>query len=320
MGSAHTCGRCGALLARDNDGGLCSPCVRSGDRWSGAPEVPSSFWHDERVQAALADRHMGRVIRAYRHHRYHGRRPLPQETVAGWLGLTQAQLSRIESGHPVAHLERLVQWATVLGVPERYLWFALPDRRFDSTGRAGSRDGFSGSAEDEGPEELEEFAQASERIRWLRAPNVAQETIVRLDGLVERYARAYEEAGAGSVYRLVLRQRAASTSCSGATSRPLSAPICSCWLGSWRSSWRISRSMSAGNRWRRRTAPRRRHWRSWPETWTCWRTRGARRASWPTTGTGTGRPRCSPTTAQNRRGTGPLPCASRSCASAHRGR
>ena len=39
---------------------------------------------------------MARVIRAYRRHAYHGRHPLPQDVVAGWVGITQAQLSRID--------------------------------------------------------------------------------------------------------------------------------------------------------------------------------------------------------------------------------
>src|SRR5439155_11715038 len=47
--------------------------------------------------------------------------------VAGWVGITQAQLSRIEHGAPIVHLDRLIHWAKVLGIPEQHLWFALPD-------------------------------------------------------------------------------------------------------------------------------------------------------------------------------------------------
>lgn len=152
---------------------------------------------------------MGRVIRAYRRHPYHGRRALAQETVAGWLSLTQAQLSRIENGLPVAHLVRLVQCAIVLRIPEQYLWFALPSGQFDSPVLPTSGRRSSGSAEDDLLEGLDGLAQATERIRWLRASNVDEETILRLDGLIERYAETYEEAGAGSLYRVVLRQREA---------------------------------------------------------------------------------------------------------------
>ncbi|NBE82130.1 helix-turn-helix domain-containing protein [Micromonospora sp. NEAU-HG-1] len=69
---------------------------------------------------------MGRVIRAWRTHPHHGRRSISQDRVASWVGLTQAQLSRIENGPAIAHLDRLSQWAEVLRVPADRLWFALP--------------------------------------------------------------------------------------------------------------------------------------------------------------------------------------------------
>ena len=68
---------------------------------------------------------MGRVIAAYRVHPWHGR-PLSQELVAGWLSMTQAQLSRIESGRAPQELSKLISWARSLGVPARLLWFKLP--------------------------------------------------------------------------------------------------------------------------------------------------------------------------------------------------
>ncbi|MEU5525501.1 hypothetical protein ABZ744_00995 [Micromonospora chersina] len=91
--------------------------------------MPASFWEHEPVRHALAERHLGQVIRAYRYHPYHGRNPLPQTMVAGWLGITQAQLSRVENGLPLVHLDRLAHWASLLGIPASRLWFALP-RKF----------------------------------------------------------------------------------------------------------------------------------------------------------------------------------------------
>ncbi|MFF5171540.1 helix-turn-helix domain-containing protein [Micromonospora sp. NPDC000089] len=121
------CPRCGGRLARDNDSGRCAPCqAAERDRLSAPPAVPASFWEHEPVRQALASRHLGRVIRAYRSHPYHGRVGLPQVVVAGWLGITQAQLSRVENGPPVVHLDRLIHWAQVLAVPGEHLWFALP--------------------------------------------------------------------------------------------------------------------------------------------------------------------------------------------------
>ncbi|WP_235966996.1 helix-turn-helix domain-containing protein [Micromonospora rubida] len=129
---AHpTCPRCGGRLARDNDGGRCAPCqAAERDRLSQPPTVPATFWEHEPVRRALTDRHLGRVIRAFRCHPYHGRNPLPQGPVAGWLGITQAQLSRVENGSPIVHLDRLAHWAQVLRIPAKHLWFALPDQPY----------------------------------------------------------------------------------------------------------------------------------------------------------------------------------------------
>ncbi|MEV4488654.1 helix-turn-helix transcriptional regulator [Micromonospora coxensis] len=134
------CPRCGGRLARDNDSGRCAPCqAAERDRMSAPPVVPASFWEHEPVRQALASRHLGRVIRAYRCHPYHGRSVLPQTVVAGWLGITQAQLSRVENGPPVVHLDRLAHWAKVLGIPPSLLWFSLPDTRSSSCEEVGRR-------------------------------------------------------------------------------------------------------------------------------------------------------------------------------------
>ncbi|MFG1742309.1 helix-turn-helix domain-containing protein [Micromonospora chalcea] len=132
-----SCTRCGASLAADNDSGRCAPCQRAErDRIVAAPDVPRSFWSHEPLNQALADRHLGRVVRAYRHHPYHGRQPLPQATVAGWFGMTQAQLSRIENGPAVVHLDRLAHWARVLRIPAHTLWFRPPATPGDASAPA----------------------------------------------------------------------------------------------------------------------------------------------------------------------------------------
>jgi transcriptional regulator with XRE-family HTH domain len=120
--------RCGARLARDNTGSRCAPCVAADrDRAVAPPEVPAEFWDEVVLREALLSRHMGRVIRAWRTHAHHGRQPVSQDQVASWMGITQAQLSRIENGPPVVHLDRLIQWATVLRIPTDRLWFAMPE-------------------------------------------------------------------------------------------------------------------------------------------------------------------------------------------------
>ncbi|MGH8900670.1 MAG: hypothetical protein ACRDYA_03080 [Egibacteraceae bacterium] len=120
---------CGTRLARDNPGTRCALCQQKArDLVLRPPEVPPGFWDTDRMRDAFANWHMGQVIRAYRHHSFHDR-PLSQQLVGGWVGLTQAQMSRIEHGPPVTDLRRLVSWAQTLRVPARCLWFDLPGQR-----------------------------------------------------------------------------------------------------------------------------------------------------------------------------------------------
>src|SRR5947208_1416927 len=132
----HTPAPCGQgkcaprRLARGKPSSRCGACqAKARDLVVRSPEVPAEFWATDRMRDALATWHMGRVIAAYRNHPFH-ERPLPQEIVAGWVGITQAQLSRIESGPPIKDLERLTEWARVLHVPASLLWFKLPEHRF----------------------------------------------------------------------------------------------------------------------------------------------------------------------------------------------
>jgi transcriptional regulator with XRE-family HTH domain len=120
--------RCGTRLARDNSSYQCAACQsKARTLVMQPPDVPAEFWVTDHMQDALATWNMGRVIAAYRSHPHHGR-PVPQEIVAGWVGLTQAQLSRIENGLPIKDLDKLIQWARTLGVPADLLWFKLPEQ------------------------------------------------------------------------------------------------------------------------------------------------------------------------------------------------
>jgi len=130
MASMHPvryCDRCGTRLARDNRSSRCAGCSHGA---RGAllkpPGVPREFWNTDQMRDALATWHMGRVVFAYRTHPWHPR-PLSQETVGNWLGLTQAQLSRIENGRAPQELSKLICWARTLGIPGELLWFRLPD-------------------------------------------------------------------------------------------------------------------------------------------------------------------------------------------------
>jgi transcriptional regulator with XRE-family HTH domain len=121
----RTCDRCGAHLARDNTNTRCSNCRSIRDVLLSPPAVPRTFWDTTAMRDALATHHMGRVIYVYRTHPWHPRR-LSQELVGNWLGLTQAQLSRIESHRAPEEMTKLIAWARILGIPGDLLWFRLP--------------------------------------------------------------------------------------------------------------------------------------------------------------------------------------------------
>lgn len=126
--------RCGTRLAVDNDGGLCAACLRQlRDRLLSPPVVPASFWLTPQMRDAFAAHHMGRVAHAYRQHSHHdavyGAAGISQTLLGQWLGLTQAQVSRIENGAPLKNLDTLTHWARMLRIPADLLWFDLPGQR-----------------------------------------------------------------------------------------------------------------------------------------------------------------------------------------------
>jgi transcriptional regulator with XRE-family HTH domain len=88
--------------------------------------VPPEFWDEPNVRRALATRDMGALMRAYRTHPYH-RRDISQEVAAGWVGITQPRLSRIENGEGVGNITKLIRWAHVLRIPPDLLWFQMPE-------------------------------------------------------------------------------------------------------------------------------------------------------------------------------------------------
>ncbi len=119
---------CGTRLAADNRAARCTVCARRDrERDQTPPDLPPEFWRTDVLHDAFAAQHIGLVSVAYRLHPYH-RRPVSQERLGSWLGLTQAQVSRVESGSPVRDLDRLTHWATALKVPPHLLWFDLPGR------------------------------------------------------------------------------------------------------------------------------------------------------------------------------------------------
>lgn len=131
--------RCGTRLGCYNASDLCSACQgKARDNQIEAPNVPPDFWLTERFRKAFTRRHMGEVILAYRTHPFHPR-PISQATVARWAGISQAQLSRIESGSPSQNLKQLMHWAYILRIPDRLLWFK-PEPSNSKPGDADTQD------------------------------------------------------------------------------------------------------------------------------------------------------------------------------------
>ncbi|MDQ3150556.1 MAG: hypothetical protein M3R63_02135 [Actinomycetota bacterium] len=91
--------------------------------------MPAEFWQTEQLRDAFAQQHMGRVARAYRLHPHHrpiyGLDGIPQRLLGHWMGLSQVQISRIETGSPIRNLDTLAYWARTLRIPAALLWFRL---------------------------------------------------------------------------------------------------------------------------------------------------------------------------------------------------
>ena len=125
--SGPRCSRCKKTLAADNPNEYCSTCGPAMmQRRRGPRSVPVEFWWHPDIRAAARERHMGRIVAAYRRHPDH-RTPISQEMVGLWAHLSQAQISRYETGSPDRQLDRLQFWARLLGIPAGLLWFSMPD-------------------------------------------------------------------------------------------------------------------------------------------------------------------------------------------------
>ncbi|WP_239082662.1 hypothetical protein [Actinoplanes teichomyceticus] len=107
-------------------------------RQQGPPSVTGDFWQHPSIQKAVTERHMGRVLAAYRRHPEHGM-PIAQEVVGRWAGMSQAQISRYETSTSDKQIDRLQFWARLLTIPDELLWFAMPVGSRDEGGqRAGT--------------------------------------------------------------------------------------------------------------------------------------------------------------------------------------
>jgi hypothetical protein len=130
--ASRRCRSCSRPLASDNRAILCGQCQRKArEALDKPPDLPPEFWESGGFADAFAAQHIGRVSRAYRRHPFHtaphGANGISQAVIGSWLGLTQAQVSRIENGPATRNLDILVHWARTLRIPRFHLWFELPD-------------------------------------------------------------------------------------------------------------------------------------------------------------------------------------------------
>ncbi|GAA3845848.1 hypothetical protein GCM10022243_10080 [Saccharothrix violaceirubra] len=127
----RTCAECGTPLEAGNSAQMCNRCHRaSQDQLRTPPILKDQFFDTAEFRAASDSQHIGRIIKVYRHHPRHLKlygRALSQELVGRWLGLTQAQISKVENApRAEQNLEVLRRYAKTLHLPQSLLWFSLP--------------------------------------------------------------------------------------------------------------------------------------------------------------------------------------------------
>jgi transcriptional regulator with XRE-family HTH domain len=120
------CSSCGNKLAVGARSPECRSCTRASAAVpveSVPPVVPDSFWTTAELREAFDAEDFGRVLKAYR--RACGP-DVTQTDVAGWIGLSQSQVSRMESGTSLtADIGKIAEWAKALRIPQDFLWFTV---------------------------------------------------------------------------------------------------------------------------------------------------------------------------------------------------
>lgn len=170
------CRRCNAVLASDHTDTVCSPCATRAVRDDAPPLPPARFWERADVRAAIENRHVGQLFRAYR--KAHNP-PIPQTALAEWLQLTQGHLSIIERRRrPETDLERLQRWCDTIHVPQHLRWFYGPSASAPSADRAAEADRLAHALRSPFTVDLVVIAQLRQRVqdldqRYDRLPSTA---------------------------------------------------------------------------------------------------------------------------------------------------
>jgi len=206
-GGSRRCGSCGTKLALDNTARLCSKCHRDQrDQLRTPPaQLRDDFFETDDFRRAFESQHIGKVFKAYRNHprhlKLHGK-PLNQELLGRWLGLNQAQVSKLENGKTEQNLETLRSYAKILHLPQHLLWFDISRRntrlnpRSTSTNSDHSTDGDVFSSSRESTLIAATGMDTVELLQRVRASAVDPATIDALDITVEQLCCDYAHVDA----------------------------------------------------------------------------------------------------------------------------
>jgi tetratricopeptide (TPR) repeat protein len=190
--SKRRCHGCGAVLAADNTARLCGKCHR--DQRDSLQTPPAhlrdEFFETDDFLSAFESQHIGRVFKAYRNHPRHlllFGKALNQELLGRWLGLTQAQVSKLENGKPEQNLDALRNHAKILHLPQHLLWFDLPGQSRLSTLPEVVRGQAPTVGKAPGPvdHDTDEISTAVERVQLPEAGSIGSATLDMLSNSVE---------------------------------------------------------------------------------------------------------------------------------------
>jgi transcriptional regulator with XRE-family HTH domain len=165
-------------------------------------QLRNEFFETDEFRSAFESQHIGKIFKAYRNHPRHLQlfgKALNQELLGRWLGLTQAQVSKLENGRPEQNLETLRNYAKILHLPQHLLWFDLPGQSRLTAPRDNLPKSSSGLAVPRAREDMLIAATGMDTLELLhrvRASAINQSTVDALDITVEQLCCDYAHADA----------------------------------------------------------------------------------------------------------------------------
>lgn len=209
-GSGRRCHGCDSPLAADNTARLCSKCHRElRDQLRTPPaHLRNEFFETPEFLAAFESQHIGKVFRVFRSHphflRLYGK-ALNQDVLGRWLGLTQAQVSKLENGKPERNLDNLINYARALHLPQHLLWFKFPGEKLIMQSRhAAQGTASNGLVVPKSPDELlvaNTGMDTLELLRRVRESAINTATIDALDITVKQLCCDYSHADASALVK-----------------------------------------------------------------------------------------------------------------------